>query len=569
MEWLCRLPPWQAVGIYERVSPKRPPVLRPARLRRVRKAQYSMRKLLVAIPVIGLLAGGAVYFALSRGADAPTYRMAKIERGAIVSGVSASGTLAAVVTVQVGSQISGLVKEMLVDFNSEVRQGQLIARLDPATFEARLKQAEADLALAKASVKTQQASVMKSRASLANTEKDLTRQRALSKEGYAAAATLEKSQSAYDTAQAELGMAQAQVENAEAMVMKQEAVVNAARIDLDRTYIRAPVDGTVISRDVDVGQTVAATMSAPVLFKIAQDLHKMQVEVRVDEADVGRIREGQRASFTVDSFQGRTFIGAVSQIRKAATTIQNVVTYSVLVSADNDDLRLLPGLTANVRIVIDERANVLKIPNAALRFRPVGVAPAPLGEPAEEAAPVAAAGAGPQRVAARAGEGPANEADTVAQLTRLLDLTADQQQQVKALVAESRERLAAQRQQVRPQAGDGPGAGSAGDVNSALRANAQRLRGQFDTAVAAILTPVQLTKLQEARAARAEAAVTRRGQVWVMEGGKPKAVPVVTGVTDGGFTELLRGDLKEGQDLIVGMNFGAKATTSALPRVGF
>jgi len=534
-----------------------------------------MRKLLVAVPLIGLVVGAAVYFALSRGADAPAYRMAKIERGAIVSGVSASGTLAAVVTVQVGSQISGLVKEIFVDFNSEVRQGQLIARLDPATYEARLKQAEADLALAKASVKTQQASVMKSRAAFTNADKDLARQKALSKEGYAATATLEKSQSTYDTTRAELGMAEAQVENAEAMVMKQEAVVNAARIDLDRTYIRAPVDGTVISRDVDVGQTVAATMSAPVLFKIAQDLHKMQVEVRVDEADVGRIREGQRASFTVDSFQGRTFIGAVSQIRKAATTIQNVVTYSVLVSADNDDLRLLPGLTANVRIIIDERANVLKIPNAALRFRPVGVAPGPAGDPADEAAPVAASGAagGPQRVAARAGEGPANEADTVAQLTRLLDLTADQQQQVKALVAESRERLAAQRQQARPQPGDGPGAGlgaaSAGDVNSALRANAQRLRGQFDTAVAAILTPVQLTKLQETRAARAEAAATRRGQVWVLEGGKPKAVSVVTGVTDGGFTEMLRGDLKEGQDVIVGMNFGAKAATSSMPRIGF
>jgi HlyD family secretion protein len=536
-----------------------------------------MRKLLIAVPLIGLVVGGAVYFALSRGGDAPTYRMAKIERGAIVSGVSASGTLAAVVTVQVGSQISGLVKEMLVDFNSEVREGQLIARLDPATYEARLKQAEADLALAKASVKTQQASVMKSRASLASTEKDLSRQRALSKEGYAATATLEKSQSAFDTAQAELGMAQAQVENAEAMVMKQEAVVNAARIDLDRTYIRAPVDGTVISRDVDVGQTVAATMSAPVLFKIAQDLHKMQVEVRVDEADVGRIREGQRASFTVDSFQGRTFIGAVSQIRKAATTIQNVVTYSVLVSANNDDLRLLPGLTANVRIIIDERANVLKIPNAALRFRPVGVAPGPSGDPADEAAPVAAlgaapgtaTGAGPQRVTARAGEGSANEADTVAQLTRLLDLTADQQQQVKALVAESRERLAAQRQQARPQPGGASGSGASGDVNGALRANAQRLRGQFDTAVAAILTPVQLTKLQEARAARAEAAVTRRGQVWVVEGGKPKAVAVVTGVTDGGFTELLRGDLTEGQDVIVGMSFGAKAATGSIPRIGF
>ncbi len=528
-----------------------------------------MRKLWVAVPVIGLLVGGAAYAAFSGGSDAPSYRMAKIERGAIVSGVSASGTLAAVVTVQVGSQISGLVKEILVDFNSEVRQGQLIARLDPATFEARLKQAEADLALARASVKTQQASVMKSRASLANTEKDLTRQRALSKEGYAAAATLEKSQSAYDTARAELGMAQAQVENAEAMVMKQEAVVNAARIDLDRTYIRAPVDGTVISRDVDVGQTVAATMSAPVLFKIAQDLHKMQVEVRVDEADVGRIREGQRASFTVDSFQGRTFIGSVSQIRKAAMTIQNVVTYSVLVSADNDDLRLLPGLTANVRIVIDERSNVLKIPNAALRFRPVGASAAEPAAPVDEGVPVAAAPpAGPQRVAARANEGQSNETQTVEQMTKLLDLTPDQQQQLRALVAEQRERLAAQRTQVRQPDGP-PGAPPAGEVSGAQRANLQRARAQFDTALGAILTPDQQAKLQAARVARGEATGARRGQVWVMEGGKPKAVNIVTGVTDGGFTELLRGDLNEGQEIIVGLNFGAKAATSALPRIGF
>ncbi|MFN4281026.1 MAG: efflux RND transporter periplasmic adaptor subunit [Alphaproteobacteria bacterium] len=528
-----------------------------------------MRKLWVAIPVVGLLVAGGTYAAVSRGADGPAYRTAKVERGAIVSGVSASGTLAAVVTVQVGSQISGLVKELLVDFNSEVRAGQLIARLDPATFEARLKQAEADLALAKASVKTQQASVMKSRASLANAEKDLTRQRALSKEGYAAAATLEKSQSVFDTAQAELGMAQAQVENAEAMVMKQEAAVNVARIDLDRTYIRAPVDGTVISRDVDVGQTVAATMSAPVLFKIAQDLHKMQVEVRVDEADVGRIREGQRASFTVDSFQGRTFVGAVSQIRKAATTIQNVVTYSVLVSADNDDLRLLPGLTANVRIVIDERANVSKIPNAALRFRPVGVSAGEPAAPADEGVPVAAAPpAGPQRVAARANEGPSSESQTVEQMTKLLDLTPDQQQQLRALVAEQRERLAAQRTQARQPDGP-PGAPPAGEVSGAQRANLQRARAQFDTALGAILTAEQQAKLQASRVARGEAAGARRGQVWVLENGRPKAINVVTGVTDGGFTELLRGDIKDGQEVIVGLNFAAKSASSGMPRIGF
>lgn len=523
-----------------------------------------MRKLLVAVPVIGLIVGGVAYFAFSRGADAPTFRTAKVERGAIVSAVSASGTLAAVVTVQVGSQISGLVKEILVDFNSEVRQGQLIARLDPATYEARLKQAEADLALARASVKTQQASVLKSRASLTNAEKDLARQRTLSKEGYAATATLEKSQSTQETTKAELAMAEAQVENALAAVMKQEAAVNAARIDLDRTFIRAPVDGTVISRDVDVGQTVAATMSAPVLFKIAQDLHKMQVEVRIDEADVGRIREGQRASFTVDSFQGRTFNGAVSQIRKASTTVQNVVTYSVLVSADNDDLRLLPGLTANVRIVIDERVNVLKIANAALRFRPVGAGTgAPANEPGE-GAPVASAPQGAQPAAGRANEGPGGEAQQVEQLTRQLNLTADQQQQVRALIAESRERLANQRQQARAPDGNVSG----GTANSAQRANANRARAQFETALAALLTPEQQTRLEEIRVARGEAANTRRGQVWILENGKPKAINVVTGVTDGGFTELLRGDLKEGQEIVVGMNFAAKSASSG-PRFGF
>jgi len=532
-----------------------------------------MRKLWVAVPVIGLLAIGGAYVAFSRGVDGPAYRTAKIERGAIVSGVSASGTLAAVVTVQVGSQISGLVKELLVDFNSEVRSGQLIARLDPATFEARLKQAEADLALAKASVKTQQASVMKSRASLANAEKDLARQRALSKEGYAAAATLEKSQSVFDTARAELGMTQAQVENAEAMVMKQEAVIHAARIDLDRTFIRAPVDGTVISRDVDVGQTVAATMSAPVLFKIAQDLRKMQVEVRVDEADVGRIREGQRASFTVDSFQGRTFVGTVSQIRKAPMTIQNVVTYSVLVSADNDDLRLLPGLTANVRIVIDERANVAKIPNAAMRFRPVGVSAVEPAAPVEAGVPVAAAPAvGPQRVAqtvsGRGNDGPGNESQTVEQLTKLLDLTPDQQQQLRALVAEQRERLAAQRQQARLSDAS-PGRAPPGEASSAQRANLQRARAQFDTALGAILTPEQSARLQASRLASGEAAGARRGQVWVLEDGKPKAVSVVTGVTDGGFTELLRGDLKDGQEVIVGLNFAAPRASGSMPRIGF
>jgi HlyD family secretion protein len=229
-----------------------------------------------------------------------------------------------------------------------------------------------------------------------------------------------------------------------------------------------------------------------------------------------------------------------------------------------------------VRIVIDERNNVLKIANAALRFRPVGAAPAAEGGDADSDTPAAAnaqpAGRpGPARVAARGGEGPISEAETVAQLTKLLDLTADQQQQVRALVAESRERAALQRQQAanqrQPQPGD-PRAPTPEGAASAQRAGSQRLRAQFDTAVAAILTPEQLTKMQEARAARGEGGNNKRGQVWVMDGDRPKAVSIVTGVTDGGFTELVRGDLTEGQEVITGLNFGAKASTSGgLPRV--
>jgi HlyD family secretion protein len=483
-----------------------------ARVAKRRFAYVTIAVLLIAAAAAGMLLGW-------HEDDAPDYRLARVERGPIVSTVTASGTLAAVVTVQVGSQISGQLKEIYADFNSEVKAGELIARLDSATYDARLKQAEANLALAEASVKMQRAAVAKSRATYNNAEKNQKRQRDLAHQGVASASALDNAEAAFNLAAADLNMSEAQVENALAQVGAQEALVNQARIDLERTFIRAPVDGTVISRDVDRGQTVAASLQAPVLFKIAQDLRKMQVEVRVDEADVGRIEDGQRATFTVDSFPGREFHGRVEQIRKASTVVQNVVTYSVLVSADNDDLRLLPGLTANVRIVVDEQDNALKVANAALRFRPVGAAEVttPDVTPAPASAPRGAVAATGSRQAVGQGDG----TDRLAQLTQLVDLSAEQQRQIKLIMDDSRQQVRASRQ-----AGGNEGAPGGNRAG-------QQGRAQLENRIAALLTPDQNAKFKAAREGR-NGAGTRRGRVWITDGaGALKPVDVTLGISDG------------------------------------
>jgi HlyD family secretion protein len=340
-----------------------------------------------------------------------------LAKGEIIASVSSSGTLAAEVTVQVGSQLSGQIQEVLADYNSEVKFNQIIARMDPASFETKVAQAAADLEVAKASVLLQEASLDKSRADVANARaslisgqaetvksgvilgdarRDMERKKALAKDGVVSAADRDKAQAAVDSAAASLRssgaqsqakqasidaadaavkMSQAQVINAKASVAQREAALRQAQVDLDRTIIRAPVDGTVILRNVEPGQTVASSLQSPILFTIAQNLSRMQVETSVDEADVGRVSEGQEASFTVDALPGRVFSGKVRQVRKAALVVQNVVTYTVVVTAENPDMRLLPGMTANVRIITDRRDNVLKIPNAALRFRPLDAEP--------------------------------------------------------------------------------------------------------------------------------------------------------------------------------------------------
>lgn len=381
------------------------PDLEPARVRRRKALAW------IALALVAASAAAAYWYATS-GQPSPAYRLAPVTRGPVASAVTASGTINPVISVQVGSQVSGQIKQLLVDFNSEVRTGQLIARIDPDIFETQVEQAQADLAVARANVATQHAALLraqadvesaranrvaaqaqteKTRAALADAQRDYDRKRRLAESGAETAASRDTALAMRDQTRAQLGAneaqelslaasiraaeaqvktAEANIQTAEAQVLQKQAVLRHAQVNLDHTYIRAPVDGTVILRNVDVGQTVAASLQAPVLFTIAQDLRAMQVHTSVDEADVGVIKDGQDVRFTVDAYPGRTFEGVVEQVRKAPQVVQNVVTYDVVVSAPNPDLLLFPGLTANVRIVTATRDQAIRLPNAALRYRP-------------------------------------------------------------------------------------------------------------------------------------------------------------------------------------------------------
>ena len=340
------------------------------------------------------------------------YRLAKVERSDIMASISATGTLNPVIMVQVGTQVSGMIEKLFADFNSTVVPGQQLAQLDQASFRAKVQQAEASLDSARAEVKNAMANVHnvrtsidtaradmasrsaqreRARVAIVDTKRILERQQALFARGLLPRSEVETAQTAYDTAvaqynatqadvesaetklraaQAQLGAAEAQVEKANAQVHQTEAMLEQARVDLERTIIRSPVTGTVISRSVDVGQTVAASFSAPTLFTIAQDLTKMQVDTNVSEADIGAVAVGQEATFTVDAYPGQVMRGTVREIRSAPIIVQNVVNYNAVIAVDNPEQKLKPGMTATVSILVAQRQNVLKIPKAALRFQP-------------------------------------------------------------------------------------------------------------------------------------------------------------------------------------------------------
>jgi len=556
-------------------------------------------KRVLSLVLVGIVVGAAVwgyFYAQSRG-SAPKYRMARVERGPLTAAVSATGNLNAVTTVQVGSQVSGQIAALMVDFNSIVKKDQVIARIDPALFEAKVNQAKADLDSALANVGNQQAQVERARADVENaravlaearantaksrvtvvdSKRDFDRKTELFRRDLIARSDLDSSQATHDSsaavldashakeqslaaaigsAEAQLRVAQAMLESARAQAKQKKAALDQSQIDLDHTTIRAPGDGVVVSRAVDVGQTVAASLQAPTLFTIAQDLTKMQVETSVDEADIGKIRSDAPVTFTVDAFPGRTFTGEVAQIRKAALVVQNVVTYTVVVAVSNADGKLLPGMTANVKLVVAEKPSVLKISNAALRFRPPGADPGPTGPPSGATARGGAPAGGAPAGEGSEGRGRRPSLEEIRdRLVKQLGLTADQQAKLEPILQESRQEMMGLREL----------------PEGERRARAQKIREASRVKIRALLTPPQQAKYDEMSPGPPAGGgeVATPGRVYVLDAeGKPKAVSIVLGISDGGTTEVVRGDLKEGQEIVTGLAGGGKAPTTGGPRL--
>jgi HlyD family secretion protein len=321
---------------------------------------------LAAVFVVGAL---VTMYALTRNAQ-PQHFTARVERGEIHDVVEATGTINAVITVQVGSQVSGTIAKLFVDFNSRVHKGETVALIDPALFQGALLQATADLENGKANLEAAKANLEKAKAGLVQTKADYDRTAGLTKDGVMSQQQLDLAKANYDSANASVGGAQANVTQADAQVKLKQAAVEVAQTNLNYTVIKSPIDGTVVARNVDVGQTVAASLQAPTIFTIAQDLTKMLVYAKTDESDVGNIKLGRPVTFKVDAFPKDTFQGVVSQVRMNATTVQNVVTYDTIIEFGNPELKLFPGMTAYVTIPVATVKNVLKLPNTALRYKP-------------------------------------------------------------------------------------------------------------------------------------------------------------------------------------------------------
>ena len=526
----------------------------------------NRRYLLLIALVLLVAAGGAYVWWKDPFATPPSYRLAKIERGTITAAVAATGTLNPVVSVQVGSQVSGQIKELYADFNSAVKKGQLIARIDPQSFSLRVNQAMADLEAARAGALTQrsnlaarQAEAARAKVLLADAEREYKRNQMLFEKNFVSEAVRDKALSALEAAreqvkaeQAQIAVSEAQVRNADAVVKQRQSQLAQARVDLDRTEIRAPVDGIVVKKSVEPGQTVAASLQAPELFVIAQDLRQMQVDTSIDESEVGRISVGQQATFTVDSFPGRTFRGEVAQVRKAAQVVQNVVTYIAVIRTSNPDLNLFPGMTANVRVTIATREGVLKVPNAALRYRPPGAADVASAPPTDGGTPVT-----PLDDSAKA-KSKGKGQNVAERLTKALGLSPEQRTRVEAISNETRDKVRALQT----------------DDAAERRREVARLRAESRARIAEVLTPKQREAFEAmAPAGGGRGARVTSGRVWVPAAdGSPRAVPIRLGLTDGTFTEVVSGDVQEGTQVIVGVATEG-ATTSRKgakgPRFGF
>jgi HlyD family secretion protein len=452
----------------------------------------AVRRSLVGVLALAVLAaGGAGVWRWRKLHRKPPveFDTANVDRGRIIARVTATGTLSALVTVQVGTQVSGTIQKLFVDFNSPVKKGQLIAKIDPQLIAASLDQARANFEAA-------QGNLLKAEAQ----ERDAGRQFERSK------GLLDRkliAQADFDTSQANLEVMKGQTAAARGSLAQAKAALYQAQVNLDMTKIVSPTDGTVISRSVDVGQTVAASLAAPTLFVIAKDLREMQVDTSVAEADVGRLSPGMAATFTVDAFPGERFRGKVRQIRNAPTTLQNVVTYDAVIDVANPDLKLRPGMTANITFIAAEKDDVLRVPNAAMRFRPTPEIFAALGLPVPPAVREAS-----ERKAGGSGAG----------------------------------------------SGAGGGARSGGAPGGGARAGGSGAPGGPGGPAGGRGRP----------GGRGDGPTDRRS-VWAMRDGKPQMVSLRIGLSDGSMTEIVEGELREGEVVVVDASVADGQTDGAAP----
>lgn len=483
----------------------------------------------ILIAIVG--AALAAIFFLKNGDEANGSGVQYIEtttigRGDITRSVATSGSVRPLITVEVGSQLSGQVSHIYADFNTPVEKDQVIALIDTKTFSTRVLQSRADLQVAESNVIVQRAGIDRAKANLRRAQLEFERAEPLVESGTLSAAEYDTALAGFESAKADLTMAEAQLQNAMAAREQRKASLESAEIDLERTKIRSPIEGVVIERAVDQGQTVAASLSSPVLFRIAQDLRKIQIEANVDEADIGNVREGNAVSFSVDAYPDVEFSGEVNQVRLASVELNNVVTYTVIITADNPQLKLLPGMTAIVEIVTGASEDVLRVSNDALRFNPPADSELAVAS-ASEAGGASSPGPGGGRI--------------LQDLNRIAGELGLDAAQASAIEKGLQEVMAEMRPQL--QSGGGP--------DGSMDAVREQMRRKIGEVFRDNLTPDQYRQYEEMRDQRQS---MRSGQLWVQdEDGDIKPVRVRLGIGDDQFTQVSGRGIDEGTRAVTKM----------------
>lgn len=479
---------------------------------------------------LGLIVVAAVMFLLirngdqSEGVQAAQIETTRLDIGDVTRAVATSGAVRPLITVEVGSQLSGQLEDIYVDFNSEVKAGQVIALIDAKTFESRVLQSRADLKVATSNVIVQKANIDRAKANLRKARLEYERAKPLADKGTLSASEYDTALANFESAKADVTMAEAQLQNALANKEQRSASLESVEIDLERTKIRSPIDGVVIQRAVDKGQTVAASLSSPVLFKIAQDLREIQIEANVDEADIGNVTRGNEAMFTVDAYPELEFRGKVEQVRLSPNETNNVVTYTVIVTAKNPELKLLPGMTAIVEIVTGKSEGVLRVSNDAIRFKPAA---------GSELAKKSGQGSDPKGGGQH--RGGSGELDRVASQLGLDDTSK------KAIESEVREIFSSMRGQFQ--------AGNGGDSSQMAQLRTQ-MRAQIASVYKKHVSDEQYTRYEQIQKQSTE---TRRGQLWIQSDQGINPVSVRLGISDDLHTQVISEHVFEGDVAVTRM----------------